>query len=475
MSWLVFDCPSGISGDMSLGALVDLGVPLEEIQRLLATLPLSGWQLRAESTTRNSIAATRVHVEVENHEPVPEPGHEPAHEHSHEHGHEHAHEHAHDSRHAHEHAHPQPQATHRNLQDVITILRAGALPPRALAWAERVFDTLARAEASVHRQPVDDVHFHEVGAVDAIIDIAGTCIALDWLCTWQDIQHLRVSQLRVGRGQVQTDHGTMPVPAPAVLRLLEGFPVQWSTTDGERVTPTGAAILVALASPLGDAALKVRATGYGAGSKDFRDAPNVLRVLLADGPDVVQQAISPPVPAAAPARSPAAPAFSAPATSFAASGPALPAHVARGRVAVLRTTLDDMVPELFGHLMNRLFDTGALDVQYASVQMKKSRPATQVTVIARPADAETLAAVLLNETTTLGVRVAYEERFELGRRMAEVETPYGAIRVKVSLRPDGRSRPIPEYESVRTAAANAGVPIVDVYQAALRAAGESLP
>jgi uncharacterized protein (TIGR00299 family) protein len=420
MSWIVFDCPSGLSGDMTLGALVDLGVPLSEIEGALRTLPLHGWTLHAERVTRSSIAAMRVRVDVEPETGVPGGHHAP----------------------------------HRGLQDVLEILRSGSLSPRALGWAERVFKFLAQAEAKVHRLPVEHVHFHEVGAVDAIVDIAGACVGLDWLCTKHDVGHLRVSQLRLGRGQVRTEHGTMAVPAPAVLELLVGFPVQWSTSDGERVTPTGAAILAALVTPLGDAAVRVRATGYGAGSKEFTDAPNVLRLVLADPAEPVVTKS-----AAGTGGEPREAPIDAP-------------HVHRGRVAVLQTTIDDMVPELFGHVRERLFAAGALDVQYVAVQAKKDRPATLVTVIARPEVSEQLATLLLQETTTLGVRVSHEERFELERRSAEVETPYGRIQMKVAVRPDGSTRVVPEYESVRQAADAAGVPAADVYQAALRAAAD---
>jgi pyridinium-3,5-bisthiocarboxylic acid mononucleotide nickel chelatase len=428
MSWLLFDCPAGISGDMTLGALVDLGVPLETIRSALATLPLAGWSLRAERVTRNGIAATQVHVELET---------------------------------------PSQDHVHRHLRDIVKILRAGKLQPRALAWAEAVFQRLADAEGAVHGMPSDHVHFHEVGAVDAIVDIAGVCTGLDWLCSQHGVQHMRVSQLRLGRGQTRTEHGMMPVPPPAVLRLLEGMPVQWGEAEGERVTPTGAAIVTALASPLGQAVVRVQRTGYGAGTRDFPDAPNVLRLVLCEGEAAVD--VGPrvaPVASMAPIV-PATPA-PAPAGSSAASGVPL-ARVARGRVAVLRTTIDDMVPEFYGHLMEMLFAAGALDVQYTAVQGKKERPATHITVIAAPEGADHLAAVLLTESTTLGVRVSHEERYELERRAGTVQTRFGPIDVKIAVRPDGTTRSIPEYESVRRAAAAAGVPLADVYQEALRA------
>jgi uncharacterized protein (TIGR00299 family) protein len=429
MTWLLFDCPSGISGDMTLGALVDLGVPLDVIRDALASMPLAGWSLRAERVTRNSIAATQVHVDLE----APDPAHADAH----------AQAHAHPQAHAHAQAH-----AHRHLDDILKILRAGSLTPRALAWAEAVFGRLAAAESAVHGVPVAHVHFHEVGAVDAIVDIAGACTGLDWLCTRHGISHLRVSQLRLGRGQTRTEHGMMPVPPPAVLRLLEGVPVQWGEAEGERVTPTGAALLTALTSPLGTAVVRVRSTGYGAGTRDFADAPNVLRLVLCDG-DEAEATL--PAPAAS----------------------SLSPHVHRGRVAVLHTTIDDMVPELYGHLMEVLFAAGALDVQYTAVQGKKERPATHVTVIAAPAGADHLASVLLTESTTLGVRVSYEERYELERRAGRVQTRFGPIEVKIAVRPDGTLRTTPEYESVRRAAVAAGVPLYDVYQEVLRAGGSA--
>ncbi len=396
MKWLVFDCPSGIAGDMTLGALVDLGVPLEAIQEALATLPLSGYRLRRTAEVRHGIAATQVHVDID--------------------GEEH-------------HA-------HRHLHDILDILRGGQLPPRARGWACDVFQRLALAEAAVHRIPVEKVHFHEVGAVDAIVDIAGSCVGLHWLCERHGIEAFRVSQLRVGRGVTRTEHGAIPVPPPATLQLLQGFPIQWSASEGERVTPTGAALLASFTQPLGDTAIQVEATGYGAGTFQFPDAPNVLRLLLCA--PVARRTLR----AAGAAPSP--------------------------EVAVLTTTIDDMVPEFFGHLMEKLFAAGALDVYFTPIYMKKVRPATQVTVIGEPGQARDLARVLLHESSTLGVRIAYEERLELPRRVTTVHTEYGEVQVKVAVRPDGKPRAVPEYESVRRAAEAAGVPLADVYRAALR-------
>lgn len=403
MSWLVFDCPSGISGDMTLGALVDLGIPLEGIQAALATLPLGGYTLRHEVVHRNAIAATQVSVELD---------------------------------HAHEHA-------HRHLYDVLAILEAGTLRPRALRWAKAVFQRLAEAEAAVHRTTIEAVHFHEVGAVDAIVDIAGACVALDLLHERHDVTDMWTGQLRLGRGNIKTEHGMMPVPAPATLHLLQGFPVQFGEVEGERVTPTGAAILAALTKPL-HAVIRPGAVGYGAGSRHYLDTANVLRLVLCE---------------------PAQPASRADVSADTESGHRHP------QVAVLRTTIDDMVPEFFGHLMQAILDAGALDVFYTPVLMKKGRPATHVTVVAEPPDVQKLAAVLLNESTTLGVRVQLEDRVELPRRAGRVSTQYGDVEVKIARRPDGRLRVVPEYESVRRVAKDARVPLLDVYASALRVEG----
>jgi uncharacterized protein (DUF111 family) len=258
------------------------------------------------------------------------------------------------------------------------------------------------------------------------------------------------------------------------------MPVQWGEADGERVTPTGAAIVRALASPLGNEVVRVRRTGYGAGTRDYADAPNVLRLVLCEG-DVEAEPSTPATGTPESMHVPAAEWIQLGGKIVVGSPPVTPAgaplaldslgRVHRGRVAVLRTTIDDMVPEIYGHLMETLFAAGALDVQYTAVQVKKDRPATQVTVIASPPDANRLAGVLLSESTTLGVRLAYEERYELERRAGSVETRFGSIAVKIAVRPDGTTRVTPEYESARRAAAAAGVPLDEVYREVLRTGG----
>jgi uncharacterized protein (TIGR00299 family) protein len=419
---------------MTLGALVDLGVPLDEMRAALATLPLSGYTLQADPVHRSAIAATQVRVVMDG-----------AHPHGHDHEHDHAHGHGpgHPHEHAHTHEHTQPL---RHLHDVLQVLEAGSLPHQALRWASDVFRRLAEAEAAVHRTSIEAVHFHEVGAVDAIVDIAGACFGFDWLRREHGVEQFRIAQLRVGRGNVKTQHGMMPVPPPASLRLLQGLPIQYSPTDGERVTPTGAAILATLATPLAGATIQVAKVGYGAGTREYADAANVMRLLLCEPVEARRGALAPERKSA-----------------HASAGTGGHGHTS---VGVLSTTIDDMVPEFYGHVMERLFQAGALDVFYTPVLMKKGRPATQVTVITEPPDAQRLAAVLLTETTTLGVRIAYEERMELPRRSQTVRTEYGVVDVKVAQRPDGSLRCAPEYESVRRVAEAAGVPLADVYHAA---------
>jgi len=441
VKWLVFDCPSGAAGDMTLGALVDLGVPLEFIRDALATLPFEGWTLRAERVHRSSIAATQVHVDI-----VATTG-------------------------AHAHRHP---------SDILELLQAGKVSPRACAWASATFLRLAQAEAAVHGMPISAVHFHEVGAVDAIVDIVGACVGLDWLCREQDVRGMRVSQLRVGRGTVRTQHGRMPVPPPAVLRLLEGFAIEWGTAEGERMTPTGAALVSTLARPLENDAIRVARTGYGAGTMEYPDAPNVLRLLLAEPAQTAADDLPAGVSveeALAAVRDGGHAHDPVHAHDHAHEHEHTHAHhpaasggsIARTRVAVLHTQMDDMIPEFYGDLMAKLFASGALDVFYTPVQMKKDRPGTAVTIVARAADAERLATLVLDETTTLGVRIAYEERFELPRHTASVQTPFGSVQVKIATRSDGTPRVVPEYESVRRVAEAAGVPLLDVYQAVPRA------
>jgi uncharacterized protein (TIGR00299 family) protein len=374
------DCFSGLSGDMLLGALVDAGLSLDDLRRDLARLPLSGYELRAQKVTKRGIAGTKVSVAVSG------------------------------------------EHHHRGLRDILAIIDQGDLPGQAADQARRVFARLAEAEARVHQRPVEQINFHEVGAVDAIVDVVGACCGLQRL----GITEAHCSPLPLGRGWVETAHGRLPVPAPATVELLRDVPVHAGPVEAELVTPTGAAIVTTLCRSFGPMPpMTLRAVGWGAGSLDLPH-PNLLRIFLGD-----------PQPEAAP-------------------------HC----LAVLETNLDDMNPELFDHLLDRLLAAGALDVFYTPVIMKKSRPGTLVSVLADQAAAAALTDILLRETTTLGVRRYDVSRSCLERDWQEVDTEYGRVRVKVGRLGSETLTAAPEYEDCRRLAADSGAPLKAVYQAA---------
>lgn len=382
-----FDCFSGASGDMILSALVDAGVSVETLRAELARLSLLAgeWSLEAETTRRGSVRATRVRVHTRG---------------------------------------PSPQ---RHLSDIVRLIEASELSPGVKERSLAIFRRLATAEAQVHGIPVEQVHFHEVGAVDAIVDIVGAAVGLESL----GVERVYASPLPLGGGATESQHGTLPLPAPATLELLAqaGAPTRpWG--DGvELVTPTGAAILTTFAT-FQQPPMALRRVGYGAGGRDLR-WPNVLRLWL---------------------------------------GESLP--TSQTDYVQLETNIDDMNPEVFGYVMERLFALGALDVYFTPIFMKKNRPATMLSVIARAEDEDVLASLILRETTTLGLRVQSMRRHEAGREARTVQTEYGEIAVKVKLL-DGQPVSVaPEYESCRKIAAERGMPILAVYQAALRASGE---
>jgi len=382
---ILVDPFSGVSGDMLLGALVDVGVPFDDIKSGLAAIPaLAGVQITQERVTRGVFAATRVRVEC-----------------------------------PHEHA-------HRSLSDIRLLIEGAPLPEPVKRGAIDTFARLAKAEARVHGTDIEAVHFHEVGALDAIADIVGTHIALNALGNPQGY----VRRFVLGSGTTQSAHGEIPLPAPATVELLAGHRVIFSERDEELVTPTGAAITSRFASLDPRTLFTPERVGYGAGSRERQGVPNVLRVVLGE----------------------------------VASRPA--------QVCIITSTIDDMNPEMYGYLMERMFGRGALEVYYNAVMMKKNRPGIEVTVIAEENDAYAVADALMLESTTLGVRIHREERVELGRDKGEVKTPYGTILVKLARRPDGSMTMSPEYESCRAAAESAGVPLRDVYDAALRAWSE---
>jgi hypothetical protein len=379
------DCFSGISGDMLLGALVDAGLALDDLKEDLARLPLSGYEVSARRVTKCGVSGTQVSVEV-----------------------------------THEHA-------HRGLSDILGIIEESGLPEAVRRRAGETFTRLARAEARVHDRPVEEIQFHEVGAVDAIVDVVGTFCGLDRL----GVEEVQASPLPLGGGWVETAHGRLPVPAPATVELLRGVPSYGGPVEMELVTPTGAAIVTTVCREFGPMPrMKVERVGWGAGSAELPH-PNLLRLF-------VGEAVS---------------------------------EGGAQQLAVLETNLDDMNPELFEHLMDRLFAQGALDVFYTPIVMKKSRPATLVSVLAEPERVEELGEVLFRESTTLGVRIQRVERRCLEREWVEVETEFGRVRVKVGRHGSGRVTAAPEYEDCRKLALEHGAPLKAVYEAARAAFG----
>jgi hypothetical protein len=401
---LYFDCFSGISGDMTLGALLDAGLPFDELKRALGSLAVSGFDISATRVLRAGVSATQFVVH-EHHVPSTAPP-APGTQHSTQqaapgtrHDHDHAHEHAHD--------HP-----HRSLPEIFALIDRSALSATGRDRAKAMFQRLAEVEAAIHQMPVERVHLHEVGALDSIIDIVGAVFALEWF----DADRIVASALNVGGGMVNSAHGHFPVPAPATVKLLGDAPMYGGAIQKELVTPTGALIVSSYATSFGAIPpMAVERIGYGAGSHDFPSTPNVLRVLVGRAADE------------------------------------------RGaeRVTVLECEIDDMNPQIFGIVMDRLYAAGALDVFYVPVQMKKNRPGTLLTVIAPPERRSALADIIFRETTTIGLRHSEVDRECLQREIVSVETPIGAVRFKIARR-DGRIvNAVPEFDDcARLAAAN---------------------
>ncbi|HXE91208.1 MAG TPA: nickel pincer cofactor biosynthesis protein LarC [Terriglobales bacterium] len=430
------DCFSGISGDMFLGALVDAGVPPELLQKTVAGLGLDA-KLEISRVTRSGISAIKVDVIV--HGEKDRPRESPSHHHEHDRGHEHGHEHVHPrtrptagrergapskQEHAHSHEH-----AHRGLREIRQIIANAPVSEHAKRTALAMFQALGEAEAKIHNTAVENIHFHEVGAADAIVDIVCAAVGAEhlaadiWVC----------SPLNIGGGTVECQHGRFPVPAPATVELLRSAPVYSSGIDAELVTPTGAAIVKTLASRFAAfPAMTIATTGYGAGTRDFAGHANVVRLTLGDA---LEEAA------------------------------ALP----RDSVTVLEANLDDLSPQVFGYVMERALAEGALEVFGTPVQMKKNRPGMLLTVLARPADAERLAKLIFAETTTLGVRMRSEERRVLARREVRVPTPWGEVRMKVASLNGAVSHYAPEYEDCRRIAEERSLPLKQVMQAALRA------
>lgn len=439
------DCFSGISGDMFLGALVDAGVPTSLLQQTVAALNAAGQldvRLEVKKVDRSGISATKVDVIVGG--KLDEPRVE--HHHYHDHHHGHTHEHSHEQVLGHTHgvhvvadAHQEHRHSHRGLQEIREIIARAEITPAARELAIRIFEALGAAEAKVHNIPLEQVHFHEVGAADAIVDIV--CAAVggeklqvdEWIC----------SPLNLGSGTVQCAHGNFPVPAPATAELLSGAPVFSSGIQAELVTPTGAAIARALANQFAPLpGVKISSIGYGAGSRDFHGHANVLRILIGESGKVTSR--------------------SANATLHTIGTP-------QEVISVLEATIDDMTPQLFAYVLDKALHEGALEAFGLPVNMKKNRTGMLLTVLARPADGSRLAQLIFRETSTLGLRIRQEDRIALPRSYESIATPWGEVRIKIAKLNGEVSHYAPEYEDCRRLAEQHSVPLKQVMQEALRA------
>ncbi|RJP80470.1 MAG: nickel pincer cofactor biosynthesis protein LarC [Desulfobacteraceae bacterium] len=382
-----FDCFSGISGDMTLAAFVDLGVPvsflLESIGRVL---PKKEFHIEERKANRNGIQAVDILV-LES-----------------------------------------KSAPSRDYSAIQSLLHAGDLPPSVKEMSLAIFSRIAQAEAEIHGCPIDKVHFHEVGGVDAIVDIVGTALCVDFL----KISSVSASRLPLGSGFVTCSHGRLPVPAPATLEILKNIPVQGTDIQHELVTPTGAAIITTLAVEFhGMPDMKIEKIGYGAGKRDMGDIPNLLRIMI--GEKKKDRSIR-----------------------------------ADEKVEVLETCIDDMNPEIFGFIMERLFEDGALDVYWIPVYMKKNRPGTLIQVVCPASCRDKILDRILMETTTSGVRFYEMERRSLARRIVEIETSFGRLKAKQITKPDGVTIIVPEYEICRDIAIQKNIPVRVVYDTICR-------
>jgi pyridinium-3,5-bisthiocarboxylic acid mononucleotide nickel chelatase len=452
------ECFSGISGDMFLGALVDAGVPAALLEKTVAGLNV-GARLKISRVVRCGISATKVDVWVDGEKDLPreEYWERQGAEHSHEHS-DHSHEH-HEHRHS-EHEHPGHLQSHagevsragahaprnterasrplprehghkhahgRGLTEIRAIISAAAISESTKKTAIAIFEALGAAEAKIHSVPIESIHFHEVGAVDAMVDIVCAAVGAEAL----GVDEIVCSPLNVGGGMVRCAHGTFPVPAPATVELLKDAPVYSSEVQAELVTPTGAAIVKTLASRFGQfPRMKIEKSGYGAGSRSFAELPNVLRLTV---------------------------------------GEAVTAKTSSEIITVLEANLDDLNPQVFGYVMDRLLEEGALDVFGMPVQMKKNRPGMVLTVLCKPEDVGKLTQILFAETTTLGVRRRDEARQTLARRWESVRTQWGDVRIKIGSLNGTISNYAPEYEDCRRIAAEHRVPLKIVMATAVEA------
>jgi pyridinium-3,5-bisthiocarboxylic acid mononucleotide nickel chelatase len=403
---LYLDCFAGASGDMLVGAMLDCGLDFELLRSELLKLGVAGYELSLRRVDRSGISAAKFDV------------HQTGEPHSREHHHNHQHSHGH-----------HPHSHHRALSEIKRIISSSNLSDQVKQRAQAIFQRIGEAEAKIHDVPIEAVHFHEVGAIDSMVDIVGACVAFDAL----KIGRIISSPLHVGSGTFQCAHGTYPVPGPATAELLKGVPIYSKDVEGELVTPTGAAIISTLAESYGPMPMmKIEKIGYGAGTRDYPKFPNALRAIIGE----VEE----------------------------------DADHAPGAVTVIEANIDDLNAQVFGYLMEKALAAGALDIFYTPAQMKKNRPGVLLTLLCDPTDRERMCELIFRETTTLGVRYRNERREILTREFVTVETEYGPIRIKVSRARDGRvMNASPEFEDCRVAAEKSGVGLRDAQTAALKA------
>jgi hypothetical protein len=434
------DCFAGIAGDMFLGALIDAGVPPQVLHDATAALGI-GASLKIEKVDRSGISCTKVHVlEGDQHAEQAQHTHtlQPKTQHRHKTGHAHDHPHPEPdaSAHSHDHTHPHPQG--RSLSAIRTLIQGVSLAEPVKRTAIRAFELLGASEAKIHHVPIDDIHFHEVGAVDAIIDIVAASAGIHHL----NVGAWHCSPINVGSGTVVCAHGTFPVPAPATADLLRGFPTYSAHVQQELVTPTGAALLRVLDPVFGpQPAMRAEQIGYGAGTRNSKGFPNVVRLSVGE------------------------------ATGAAAI--AIPSRDAT--VTVLETALDDLSPQVLAHVAEAALEQGALDVMLTPVIMKKGRPGTLLTVLCGHPESAALERLILSETSTLGLRIRQDRRSCLDRRHATVSTPYGEIRIKIGSLAGETLNAAPEFEDCRAAAVKHRAPVKQVQQAAIAAYMQQLP
>jgi len=404
MKTLYFDCFSGISGDMTIGALLDLGVDLEYLRSELRKLHLDGYRIGASRVVRANLSAMKFDVEIEN-----DPGH---------------------SHHEHSHPHSEPHS-HRKASEIVSLIRSSALNANSKRTAEAIFTKLAISEGKVHHIAPEDVEFHEVGAVDSIVDTVGAAIGFDAL----GIEKFACSPINVGGGFIHCQHGVYPVPVPATADLLRGASIYSKHVSSELVTPTGAAILAATVKDFGPLdGFIVGGIGYGAGTKQFQDFPNCLRLLAGEEKPGVA-----------------------------------PEHHPANEVTVIETNIDDMTPQNFAYVTERLLEAGALDVTTVPVQMKKGRSGFVLQVLSPMNRSEILSRLIFEETTSIGLRQYVAKRFALERELVPVETQYGTVTIKVS-RQDGKIvSSTPEYEDCARIAREHHVPLKEIQALAAKA------